>query len=762
MAELKKSKTIVTSANVNLTNCDREQIHIPQSIQQHGVLVVLTEESLQIVQASHNSGEILGYHHQDLIGSHLSTLLEKEQVETIRDCFKKDFVAINPLLVTINEKIFDAIVHHNGKFIIVEFEPTDNKHNSDFISFYNMTRKSVDDIQATTNFQDLTNVIVKDIRQLTKFDRVLIYQFDRDGSGEVIAQSKRADVESFLGLHYPATDVPEPARRLYSLNYTRLIPDIDSQPVDLPPHPETKESFDLSFANLRSVSPIHVKYLRNMGVKASMSISIIYQNKLWGLIACHHYSSYYLSYQVRVACEFLAKIMSLNLIAQQQQENLAEKIHLQANSNKLFGYLSHKTDIREGLDENIDLLASLVEAEGFALCLSGKLTLFNQTPQKEQIKDLAQWLSQEINENIFSTDRLSEIYPLAEEFQVKGSGILFLLLNEVEQSYVIWFRPQVAQTVSWAGNPNKDTVVEADGSLTLSPRKSFALWKQNVMGRSLPWQQYEIAQVMEFRNLLVDIVFKNSNQLIELNTELEKSNAELNSFTYIASHDLKEPLRGIYNYSSILLEDYEEKLDENASKKLNTLMNLTKRMEKLIDALLYYSRLGKKDLNLESIDLEDIVMGDTKLIIEASQDKVVDIRMPEKVPTFMADKTLVEEVLMNLIVNGFKYNDKPDKWVEVGCIIDTQISSEPIFYVKDNGIGIEIEDQNIIFRIFKRLHSQRKYGGGTGAGLTIVQKIIERHGGKIWIESELEKETTFYFTFAEDKVLIESEQITEG
>jgi light-regulated signal transduction histidine kinase (bacteriophytochrome) len=285
--------------------------------------------------------------------------------------------------------------------------------------------------------------------------------------------------------------------------------------------------------------------------------------------------------------------------------------------------------------------------------------------------------------------------------------------------------------------------IEADGTLTLSPRKSFELWKQTVNGRSLPWLNCEVQQIMEFRNLLIDIIFKKSNELLELNLELKRSNDELDSFAYIASHDLKEPLRGIYNYSYLLLEDYQAALDEDGNRKLNTLMTLTKRMENLIDVLLYYSRLGRKELV--------IVLKDIRDILQASQTENIDIRIPRKIPSVKADKILVEEVFINLITNAIKYNNKSEKWIKIGYLIDTSKSLQPIFYVRDNGIGIQEQHREIVFRIFKRLHGQQKFGGGTGAGLTIVKKIIERHGGKIWIESTYGEETTFYFTLGQEQ-----------
>ncbi|HEY9703968.1 MAG TPA: GAF domain-containing protein, partial [Allocoleopsis sp.] len=270
-----QNNEIVTAQTVNLTNCDREQIHIPGSIQPHGVLIVLDKESLKIIQVSYNSQNFLGYTHSELITKSLTELLGEAQSQLIESCLNKDFNTINPVKLSLNQLFFNGIIHAINNYIILELEPIDSLDKNDFFNFYQMTKGIITQIQYTANLNELCQVIVTKIRELTGFDRVMIYRFDQDLSGNIIAENKRDDLESFLGLHYPATDIPQPARKLYLLNLIRLIPDVDYQEIALPNHPETNEFFDLSFAVLRSVSPIHLEYLTNMGVKASMSISLI-------------------------------------------------------------------------------------------------------------------------------------------------------------------------------------------------------------------------------------------------------------------------------------------------------------------------------------------------------------------------------------------------------------------------------------------------------------------------------------------------------
>jgi len=310
----------------------------------------------------------------------------------------------------------------------------------------------------------------------------------------------------------------------------------------------------------------------------------------------------------------------------------------------------------------------------------------------------------------------------------------------------------VIQTVDWGGNPNKPVEVTDDGETRLSPRKSFEKWQETVQGCSLPWRACEIEIVTELRSLIVGVILKQADDLAEINLELERSNTELDSFAYVASHDLKEPLRGIHNYSNFLMEDYAELLDADGVAKLNTVVRLTQRMEDLINSLLHYSRLGRAELSRQLTNLNEVARQAIDTLRISQPQSSIDFRLPRSLPTIHCDRTQISELFTNLLTNAIKYNDKAEKWVEIGFIeSDRGDPEDPLlytFYVRDNGIGIPPHHLERVFQIFKRLHAQDQYGGGTGAGLTIVQKIVERHGGKIWVESTIGEGSTFYFTLA--------------
>ncbi|HEY8963613.1 MAG TPA: ATP-binding protein [Alphaproteobacteria bacterium] len=243
------------------------------------------------------------------------------------------------------------------------------------------------------------------------------------------------------------------------------------------------------------------------------------------------------------------------------------------------------------------------------------------------------------------------------------------------------------------------------------------------------------------------MVERQTASLRDYTRRLEESNRDLDDFAHIASHDLKEPLRGIYNYAEFLLEDYQDKLDEEGQKKLATLKNLSRRMERLIDRLLEYSHISRQDLAFRKANITEVATEALETLDVFIRENHTQLTIQPDMPELICDRVRVGEIFTNLVTNAIKYNEKPEKTIEIGCVYNRpEFPNKPVFFVRDNGIGIAQEYQKAVFKIFKRLHGREEYGGGTGSGLTIVRKIVDRHGGTIWIESVPGEGATFYFT----------------
>ncbi|MBD2197092.1 MULTISPECIES: ATP-binding protein [Calothrix] len=745
----------MTVQTVDLTNCDREPIHIPGLIQPHGVLLAINLSTIEIIQVSNNTANFLYRQPEDLLGKPLSQLFEAKQIVTIQQCLNGDFESLNPLHLSIKHEgktlRFDGIVHQWDGVALLELEPKNHEGKADFFNFYQQVKGVITKIQKAATMEQMCQLVVKEVRKITEFERVMIYRFDDDETGIVIAEDTDREIP-YLDLRYPPSDIPKQARKLYTSNWLRIIPSVNYQPVELIPtnNPLTNQPLDLSLSVLRSVSPIHLEYLQNMGVGASMSISLVHDKKLWGLIACHHSSAKYIPYSIRAVCEFIGQVMSLELANKEASEDQDYKMQLKSLQTQFVESLSQAQYFLDGIAQMGTELLSLVSATGAVICNSDRCIRIGETPPEAEIPVLLDWIKPQLEDNLFHTRSLSHIYPAAEAFKAVASGVLALEISRIHRHYIVWFRPEVQQTVNWGGNPDKPVEVADDGSLRLSPRKSFALWKQIVKGYSLAWKPCEIAAVAELRSLIVGVVLRQADELASMNMELQRSNEELDSFAYVASHDLKEPLRGIHNYANFLMEDYSDILNEDGVAKLQTLVKLTQRMENLINSLLHFSRLGRAELMRQPVNLQDLVQQAIATLTISRPQSQIDFRIPQNLPTIECDRAQVNEVFTNLIGNAIKYNDKPERWVEIGFIANpkTTATSSYTFYVRDNGIGIPEEHQEKVFQIFRRLHGREEYGGGNGAGLTIARKIVERHGGKIWVESIINEGSTFYFTLA--------------
>ncbi|MEZ5592031.1 MAG: ATP-binding protein [Gammaproteobacteria bacterium] len=755
--------TLLPGEEVDLSNCDREPIHIPGSIQAHGALLVLRATDLHIVQVSQDIARWVGKSPAALIGQPCAALFNHTQQSLLRNALAQGRFELNPLYLFTcallpDEPPLDITAHSSDGLVLLELEPQGRSQDS-APDYYTLVKHSLTRLPAAVGLQAFCQQVAEEVRVLCAMDRVMIYRFQPDDSGWVYAESKRDDLEPFLDLHYPASDIPRQARALYLRNWLRLIPDVGYRPQPLcpPTDPLNEHPLDLSFCSLRSVSPVHIEYLQNMGVKASMSISLIKDGALWGLIACHHYAPRYLSYQVRAACEFLGQVVSLQLGAQEHAEHNEYRLKLSTVRERLTAGMGSETDVAGHLLNRSTNLLDFIDASGVAVCINGHLSVRGHTPDEHALRALVSWLAEERDEQVFATDALALLYPDARAFPGIVSGLLAVQVSRKRRDFILWFRPETAQTVNWAGDPHKPVRSGPLGE-RLTPRQSFAAWRETVRLHAVPWLEVEIEAARKLRLEVMDVVIERVEQLARLNAELAQSNEELDAFAFIASHDLKEPLRGIYSYSQMLLRDLENQLDEVSQERLHALERLAKRMESLIDSLLDYSRVGRQMLDLEDVDLNELLSEALELLSARRAETAIELRVPRPLPILRCDAIQVREVLTNLIGNAIKYRSGSDGWVEIGFLAPgdpahdemagrtEQLANERVFYVRDNGIGIRERHLQRVFVLFKRLHGRDDYGGGTGIGLTIVKKIVERHGGQIWVDSTPGQGSTFYFT----------------
>ncbi|NVN87298.1 MAG: GAF domain-containing protein [Rhodopseudomonas sp.] len=748
-----KADDIVTARNVDLSTCDRELVQFPDAIQPHGAMLTVDDQSNLILHASANCADFLGKPPDAVVGSTIAAVLGpswRNLTETLhRMPLDSGPVTIARESFVGTERGFNLFAHRCGGLIILELEKSSAAGAAP--NLYSQVRADLARLQDVKGLKDFFDVAVERIRAFTGYDRVMAYRFDEDGSGHVVAEARRDDLEPYLGLHYPASDIPAPARRLFSLSWVRHLPDVDYTPVPMIAATNRPASgpVDMSFASLRSVSVMYTGYLKNMGVRSTLVMPLVKEGKLWGLIsAMHHAAPRHLTHETRMAAEFLAHTLSLLMSAKEDAELFGRIKAMKATSERLIQALAVEANVVKALraPDTLQLLATRVEAGGLALVSDHDVTSTGKTPSHDQVRDLVRWLADRASP-LFTTDRLSSLYEPGQAFARDASGVLAVRISPKLPEFVLWFRPEQVETVAWAGDPHKPVEVsESDGMLRLRPRNSFALWKESVRNRSIPWREDEKEAVVRLAAAIGDIIAERATRVERISRELGASRSELGRYADTASHELKEHLRGIHHLTTALRRRQGDVLDEEGQQQVATILKLTQRMDSLVDALLEQAEIGRSELSLQTVDLDAIV--DAALLPFARQlaEHNIEVRRPASLGSATCNREWVSEVFANLIANAIKYNDKPARWIEIGV----EQGHPARYYVRDNGIGIAETDQQLVFQMFHRLNEPEQYGGGAGVGLAMTRKIIERHGGRIWVQSRPGDGSTFYFTLSPD------------
>jgi len=459
---------------VDLTNCDREPIHILGAIQPFGFLLAISPDWM-VRHASENAAEYLGSPVE--LGAPAAALLGEPATGSIRRHIQRlrDAEAVERIFavpVGANKTPMDLAVHRSGASIVIEGEPTIVEDEFDAAS---VVRATIGRLQKHRSIVSMSQEAARQVRALTGFDRVMVYRFDEAGAGEVIAEAARADLERFLGLHYPASDIPRQARALYLRNWLRIIPDIGATPSQVKPYADPQGvPLDLSHSKLRSVSPIHIEYLQNMGVGASMSVSIIVRGKLWGLFACHHYSERRVSYARRTAAELYGQMFSLLLESLERETAAQFELSATELHNRLMGAIASDSPPFDVLASFLDDFCEVISCDGVGVTVNGKYALRGAVPDEAQFVSLIRFLNQTSPSQVYASHDLQERYEPAKTYANSVAGVLAVPISRTPRDYLVFFRKEAAKTVNWAGDPSKPMTSGPLGD-RLTPRKSFEL-----------------------------------------------------------------------------------------------------------------------------------------------------------------------------------------------------------------------------------------------------------------------------------------------
>ena len=723
---------MTSSITVALASCETEPIHIPGSIQAHGMLLAFSEPDLVVTHASSNVAALLGVSMENVLAYPLIDVLGAPAAERIALALRADDLVLeNPLEIVVGDHSFDGVVHRNGSTAILELEPNPTKPPGD-----RLLRDAVTRLQRAQTFEALCVAAAEQVRSITGFDRVMVYRFHFDGHGEVVAEARANGMDPFLGQHFPASDIPRQARQLYSLNPIRLIPDAGYVAAALLAHPtsEPPKPLDLTFAMLRGVSPIHLEYLANMGVAASMSISLMRGDKLWGLLACHHSKPNYLPFVVRSACEVVSKVVSFQIDALEERATRLERQALRGGTSVLVEAMRNAPDgWAAALLGRSEELLQIVRATGVAVIDDAGVRTIGDVPTTAEIAAIAAWLEAGRG-GVFATDALGRHHQAASVYTSVASGLLAVRLPEPRNAHVMWFRQEQLRTVTWGGDPTKPVTVGREGE-RLHPRASFAAWKEIVRGTSTPWTraEIEIAEDLSRRAIEIDL----ERQI----TRAERAVRSRDDLLAVVSHDLKDPLNVIQMASQLARLQVK---DAAALATLERIDRATTRMRVLISDLLDLSKIeaGRFQIHLGRFEVRALVADAVSLQTQIAETKSVWLDSSDVEDILLvADRDRLFQVLTNLLGNAIKFS--PDG-------SDIKISAQHVdgfvrFDVRDKGAGIS---PNLLPHVFDRYWQapRSRAREGSGLGLFIAKGLVDAHGGRISVDSHVGEGSTFTFT----------------
>lgn len=728
-----------------LANCADEPIRFPGAIQPHGLLLTLSEPGLEIIQVSANVETLLARAPQELIGQPLHSLIGAEHADAVREALLLPaFADVDPLHFHLNGTAFEGLLHRHQGVLILELEiHVENFQPRNVAGINTNLGRMLQRLQAATTLQALYDISVKEIQAMTGYDRVLIYRFEEEGHGQVIAEASDPSMELFNGLFFPASDIPEQARELYRTNWLRIIPNADYQPVPLVPklRPDTQTPLDLSFATLRSVSPIHCQYMKNMGVLSSMSISLLKGDKLWGLISCGNRQPLHVPHELRSACQTIGQVLSLQISAMESLEisrQREEKVDALALLNQAM--IDSPQNVFDGLANQPQILMALTNASGIAIIEDKQLHRYGNCPEPEEIRALHKWL-QDSGEPVFASHHLASVYPPAEQFQQVASGVLAMNLPKPVDNGVLWFRPEVKENINWSGDPRKPLDLEnSDAGLRLRPRTSFEIWKVEMAGISTKWSHGDLFAANDLRRSALE------NDLARQVRREQEAVRARDELVAVVSHDLRNPMTVISMLCGMMQKTFSSDgphASRRISTAIDTMQQAAGRMNTLLEDLLDTSKIdaGRYTITPQKLDVGQMFEEAQSLLAPLALDKDISISFEADADLRIhADPERLFQVLSNLIGNAIKFTPRLGK---VG-VHAKSVGDDIVFSVRDTGEGIP---QEHLAHVFDRYWTVKEGNPtGTGLGLYITQGIVEAHGGRIVAESEPGQGSEFRFT----------------
>ncbi|MFD3396308.1 ATP-binding protein [Alteromonas macleodii] len=729
--------------NINFERCEDEPIHIPESIQSYGFLIAFNYKDLKISIVSDNCESVFT---EPLIGKHFLEILssdtnERAFLEETFDRVTKTKIRL-PIKLHLKASMLEegaaidylAVVYDSGHNYVVELEPAtefrDTYSAEQFIKLYAMS--IAPRFKEMTSLKEMAQEMVSTIRYLTNMDRVVLYKFNDDYSGKVIAEAKADDMDSYQDLYFPASDIPAQARALYKTNWVRLTPDTELLPAKLVPSTEAsgREPLDLTRSLLRTFSPIHLQYIRNQGLRASFSISLVTDGELYGLISCHHREACYIPQDVRLQCENLSQLFSWHLLAKEEEIAKRKKHVTDKAVDAMLDRIGPANPISRVVKSGERAFLDALNSSGFVYYSQYETITLGSTLPIELIKEIFSKASSQ-GGFPYTNDALYDDYPEARQYGI--AGIMIIPLFEKKQYFTAWFRKETHRVQKWIGAEDEKSE-DAPKAQRLKPRASFTIHTRTIKGRSTSFDKADVDTANRLNRMFLVYALDVQERMHISIQELEKQDNYRNEFLATLAHELRNPLGPIMSGASIL----ETVDDDKTRKRVTAIINRqAEYMSKLINDLMDVSRItrGKVKLEFEKLSIQDVLSDSLEIVDQQVKAKKhnITVNYLEKDVTVYGDKARLSQIFSNIIHNAAKYTSDQGR-------ITVDIREEGVMVVvavKDNGMGIPEDRLKDVFNMFTQIEAHSTHTkGGLGIGLTLVSKLVMLHHGDVSVMSE--------------------------
>ncbi len=720
-------------------HCHDEQIHTPAHVQSYGYLIGIDPNTKSILFVSENippifniDHDVLGRNFEDeatgfnsITSSHIYRNLSPNLKEANKNLDK----------ITIGETDFHLTIYLFKGVIYIELEEYFKKQIP-----RNLLYQGAKEIQSAQTEDDVWTALVKNIFEITHYDRVMIYKFLNDGSGKVIAEKKQPDLESYMDLYYPESDIPKQARALYLVNYKRIFSNVHSKPVRVI---SKLPVIDLTHSTVRAMSPIHGVYIKNSGASSSFSTSIIVDNKLWGLVTCHSTLPKHIDLFNRIQAEICTLIAANAYFSFKSKVMIENEALFVAKTTALKVKLASYDNLKDSLLNNNDEILAISKADGFAVITEGEVIASGETPPVATIQNIEKWAAHELSDEFFSCPSFYADY----QYVIPGldatcCGVALKYLGKQKNTLLLWFRKEFRSHINWAGNPEKqvDDIEFFDRQIrSISPRASFQIYSEEIQGKCSHWSKKDLLELGKIHDVILEVLQVQLDKVHQLNMDLKKLNEDLDSFSHTISHDLATPLSVIKLNVQMLDRNHDPEWQKN---KIANILAELDNMSSMMKNVLELSRIKHSAYHMEEVPTCQIIekiCSDAMVSYETQTNITVS-----STPNIWGEKTLVYQVFQNLITNAVKYSSQKEN---PQVIIKGEVHEHNITYcIIDNGIGIPDDEREKVFKIFSRMGNASAFSG-TGVGLNIVHRIMDKLGGSVDFKSKVNEGTTFFLRF---------------